>query len=376
MAANRGEWAELYVIFKLLGEGKIFAADENLMKNPNSYLDIIKIIREEVKSRLIEYRAGVIVEIYIDNTAVLSIHSNEFLRNAEILLQTIKSSTGRSFEITKEVECFKDKALIKSFKSPSVGYYSNFGGKNDIIMEVYDHATALSTVAGFSIKSKYKNPATLFNTAKASAFVYELTGLSDSQMNEVNLLTTSKGGIDKNARIDYFIKNNVGFVFSGAKVLTPHTHSIFADNLENVRGDMLEILNECLLVHYFYKTKNSKLTDVANILIQKNPLNKRNPEIYYVKAIKDFLYASFSGMTASERWNGMAVVNGGYIVAKDNGEVLVYHTRDGESFRTFIYKNTKFDRPSASKDKYDYAHVYKENNKYFFDLNFQIRFID
>lgn len=45
MAANRGEWAELYVLFKLLAEGKIYSADENLNRNANSYLEIIKIIR-------------------------------------------------------------------------------------------------------------------------------------------------------------------------------------------------------------------------------------------------------------------------------------------------------------------------------------------
>lgn len=375
MAANRGEWAELYVIFKLLGEGKIFAADKDLMKNPNSYLDIVKIIREEVKDKIIEYKTGVTVEICMDGICILSIPAAEFLHNADILLSTIVNSKGRSFDVKPETTRFKDRILINSFKSPSVGYYKNFGGKNDIIMEVYDHTTALSTIAGFSIKSKYKNPATLFNTAKSSAFVYELTGLTDLQMNEVNSLVTPEGGRDKNARIDYFAYNNIGFVFSHVKVSPRHKHSVFAENLENLRGDMVEILNEMLLIYYFRKNKNSKFTDVATALIEKNPLNKRNPEIYYVKAMKDFLYASFAGMTASQQWNGMAEVNGGYIVAKADGEVLVYHTRDGESFRTFLFNNTKFDRPSSSENKYNYAFVYKENGKYYFDLNFQIRFI-
>lgn len=375
MAANRGEWAELYVIFKLLGEGKIYAADENLMKNSHSYLNIVKIIREEVKDRLIEYKTGVVVEICMDGETVLSVPATEFLQNAKILLNTINNSTGRSFDAEGETTEFKEKVLINSFKSPSVGYYNNFGGKNDIIMEVYDHATALSNVAGFSIKSKYKNPATLFNTAKSSAFVYELTDINDEQMQEVNSLVTSKGGRDKNARMDYFTNNNIGFNFSHVKIAPNQDHSVFADNLENVRGDMVGVLNEMILIEYFGKKKNSELTDIATTLIETNPLGKRNPEIYYIKAMKDFLYASFAGMTASHRWNGMAVVNGGYIVAKDTGEVLVYHTRDGESFRTFLYNNTKFDRPSSSENKYNYAFVYKETGRYYFDLNFQIRFI-
>lgn len=55
MAANRGEWAELYVFFKLLGDGRIYTADDNLNRNPNSYLNILRIIREEIRAQIIEY---------------------------------------------------------------------------------------------------------------------------------------------------------------------------------------------------------------------------------------------------------------------------------------------------------------------------------
>lgn len=35
-------------------------------------------------------------------------------------------------------------------------------------------------------------------------------------------------------------------------------------------------------------------------------------------------------------------------------------------------RNTQFDRPSATR--HDYGYVYKENEKYYVDLNIQIRF--
>ncbi|MCL2755598.1 MAG: HpaII family restriction endonuclease [Firmicutes bacterium] len=369
MAANRGEWAELYVIFKLLGDGRIYSADENLVANPRSYIDIIKIIREEVKDKLIEYRTGSIVDINIDGRTVASIPASDFLYNAEKLLQTITTSKGRSFDVLPVTKEFTKRLLIKSFKAPSRGYYENFGGKNDIIMEIRDH-DRMQIVAGFSIKSKYKNAPTLFNAAKASAFTYELEGINDEQMAEINSIVTAKGGRDKNARLEYIKAKNLGFNFSHIK------HRTFEDNMDNVRGDMQKILKAMLEIHYFKTKKNSKFTEVTEHLISENPLQKRNPEIFYTKAIKDLLWASFAGMTASEQWNGLSTVNGGYIVAKDNGEVLAYHTRDMESFRTFLFNQTKFDRPSASESKYDYAQVYKKGDKYFFDLNFQIRFID
>ncbi|MDR1939993.1 MAG: HpaII family restriction endonuclease [Clostridiales bacterium] len=376
MSANRGEWAELYVIFKLLGEGKIYAADEKLVKNPNSYLAIIKIIREEVKNRLIEYKTGMTVEICLKDRPSVFIPAIEFLNNAQTLLDTIKSSSGRSFDILPETDGFKNRALITKFKSPSNGYYEGFGGKNDIIIETYDHETALRAVAGFSIKSKYNCPATLFNASEASAFVYELKNITDSDMLFVNSLFTQRGGIDKQARISFFKENNVDIEFSHIKFYKNTGYSIFADNLDIVRGDMIEVLNAVIMTHYFIPS-NTRIADITRTLIEKNPLNKRNPENYYPKAIKDFLYASFSGMTAATKWNGLAVVNGGYISANlDSGEVLVFHTRSGEPFRSFLFENTKIDRPSASEQKHDYAKVYKDDGKYYFDLNFQVRFID
>ena len=50
---NKGEWAEFYVMLKLLGEGKLHTANALLQKNLESYLDIIKVIREEPDTGMI-----------------------------------------------------------------------------------------------------------------------------------------------------------------------------------------------------------------------------------------------------------------------------------------------------------------------------------
>lgn len=44
---NKGEWAEFYTMLKLLGEGKLYAADSHLRKNLSNYLDVLKVIRIE-----------------------------------------------------------------------------------------------------------------------------------------------------------------------------------------------------------------------------------------------------------------------------------------------------------------------------------------
>ena len=47
IAGNKGEWSEIYVLLKLLGEGVVYAGDGNLEKIDNLYYPIINIIRQE-----------------------------------------------------------------------------------------------------------------------------------------------------------------------------------------------------------------------------------------------------------------------------------------------------------------------------------------
>ena len=44
---NRGEWTEAYVFLRLLGDGRIYGANDNLEKDELTYIDIINIIKDE-----------------------------------------------------------------------------------------------------------------------------------------------------------------------------------------------------------------------------------------------------------------------------------------------------------------------------------------
>ena len=46
LSGNKGEWSEIYTLFRLLGEGKVHAADANMNKLA-LYYPILNIIREE-----------------------------------------------------------------------------------------------------------------------------------------------------------------------------------------------------------------------------------------------------------------------------------------------------------------------------------------
>lgn len=47
ITGNKGEWSEIYTLLKLLGEGKVYAGDQNLNRIQNLFYPIIMILRQE-----------------------------------------------------------------------------------------------------------------------------------------------------------------------------------------------------------------------------------------------------------------------------------------------------------------------------------------
>lgn len=47
-SGNKGEWSEIYALFKLLGDGKVYAGDAN-MNQLSLYYPILNVIRQELK---------------------------------------------------------------------------------------------------------------------------------------------------------------------------------------------------------------------------------------------------------------------------------------------------------------------------------------
>lgn len=74
----------------------------------------------------------------------------------------------------------------------------------------------------------------------------------------------------------------------------------------------------------------------------------------------------------SKVWTGELDATGGYLVVKEDGEVLCYHIYNRNEFEDYLFANTKLETASSSKHKY--GEIYEENGQLFFKLNLQIRF--
>lgn len=362
-AKNKGEWSELYAFVKLLKEGRVYAADENVNRLDDIYLPIIKIIREETKNEIIDYHTGEIIRIYKNNCLLKEIPASELEGPANALFERIfegsrNAETSGAFVI-EEALPFMERMHIRKVKTPSAE-------KVDMTMQIHDIYTGYSPKVGFSVKSDVGSPPTLLNSGKNTRIQYKVTGLDNQQMEEINCIDAT---IDRNymvKRISRLFKLAESVSFE--KVKDP----IFHDNLIMIDSLLPRIYGEMVLKHYRDIEQGIYDCDaLVSYLTEANPMHYNNPKIYKYK-LKKLITASALGMTPGKEWDGLDSATGGYIIIKRDGDVLCYHLYNRNFFEEYLLKNTRFDRPSATR--YDYGYLYAENGEVFIDFNVQIRF--
>ena len=89
ITGNKGEWSEIYSLFKLLGDKNLFAGDVNLNKVEELFYPIIKIIRIENGGNF-EYAIEGNLVIISGGIEELRIPVKTFLTKSAELLTEIK----------------------------------------------------------------------------------------------------------------------------------------------------------------------------------------------------------------------------------------------------------------------------------------------
>lgn len=360
LSGNKGEWSEIYTFLRLLDIKRLYAADAELNKKDDMFYNIINIIRNESIGRL-EFRVNpnddTISVFNTDNdTEMLSMPCVEFKNAADLLYNEIKNECARSFELP-DTESFLDNLSIGVLKAKSQD-------KSDIRIKIHDINTGYETVQGFSIKSRLGKPSTLINASKSTNFIFEITGnINDNVMNKFNELSSEK------------IKNGLKFLESEGCDTTYYSmeNEIFESNLKLIDGDLPKICAYMLMKYYGEGVKI--ISKSIEVLEKDNPLkyDLTNGHPFYSYKFKKFLSDSALGMIPSKVWNGTADATGGYIIVREDGEVLCYHLFNRNEFETYLIKNTKFETPSRTR--HCFGSIYKEEDRYYIKLNLQVRFI-
>jgi len=364
ITGNKGEWSELYAFIKLLKDGRIYAADENINKIDDIYLPIIKIIREESGGNIIDYYTGNIIKIFNNNVLLKEVSISELETQSEILFTKIiagseESDKNGAFSID-EMKQFMDCLLIKRIKASS-------NKKVDMTMQIQDINTGYSPKVGFSVKSDIGSAPTLLNPGKNTRLKYKISGLNDEQISEIN-------AIDKNVYQNYMIARMVRlFALCEKAEFCYAKDQTFTDNLILIDSLLPQIFGDMVLQHYRNIDKSIyNCEDLITLTEKSNPIEYRVPGALYRYKFKKLISASALGMTPGKAWDGLDAATGGYIIIKRDGDVLCYHLYNRNFFEEYLLKNTQFDRPSASR--YDYGYLYKEGDNVYLDLNVQIRF--
>lgn len=354
---NKGEWSEIYTFIKLLADGKLYAADANLQKIEEVFYPIIKILRQELQSSY-EYYAGSEIKVLNGETQdiIVSVPVQEFIDNASTLLQTIKSS--ESVFSAPAIEDFMLKIKCNTLKAKSTD-------KGDITLIIHDLTTGLKPKVSFSIKSLLGSASTLLNAGRTTNFIYKIVGnVSDELMTEFNNIDSSSKLRD---RLTLLKSKNCELEYEGME------NEIFHSNLVIIDSSLPEIISN-LLVNY-YRGQSPKVSSLTESVELENPLNYSitNEHKFYSYKIKSFLRDVALGMTPAKIWTGKFDATGGYIVVREDGEVVCYHLYNMNEFQDYLFNNTRLE--TASTSRHGFGEMYFSDGSYKLKLNLQIRFI-
>ncbi|WP_363294113.1 HpaII family restriction endonuclease [uncultured Streptococcus sp.] len=303
------------------------STDENLEKVEKSFYVILSAIKQEgainKEYKRIEFTNKVL--LLVNNLECIEIPYEEFEFFSQIVLESIKSGK-ETFEIP-EIEPFLQKIKITKIKASN-------DSKKDIIFKIHDDFTGAEPIIGFSIKSYIGNKPTLLNASGAIKVQYKLSRpLSTYEVEFLHNINTRTKIKD---RVEYIKDKGVLLDFDSM------INETFNRNLQMVDYRMPEILGNLFLESYFVEGKS--ISDVVDKYCDELSEDKE----IIIHKVKDLLVAVALGMEPNTKWTGLEDANGGYIVVKDDGEVLCYHIYDRNKLRNYLFRNTKFDSPSSS----------------------------
>ncbi|MCA0348322.1 MAG: HpaII family restriction endonuclease [Flavobacterium sp.] len=359
LTGNIGEWSEPYALLKLLSDKKIHLGGDNFEKIENVYYPILKIIRNE-KDRNVDFTYEDDLILVTDGNVAFKIPIYEFVEKTKICLNELKTKkkTKGAFSM-EEIEHFLNSFSINSLKAKSKL-------KNDITIQIEDSNTVIMPTLGFSVKSQLGRPATLLNASGATNFTYIIKG------NHLN-----KDIISRIDAAKLFSKKMEIIKDSGATLeFEKADNEIFTSNLQTIDFNFGNVLAEVILM--FYENDISSENTIAKFITK---IEERNPIGYnlsinskqYEMMMKKFLTDYALGMRASEVWTRDYQATGGYLIVKNDGELICYHFYFTKNFENYLYLNTKLE--TGDMKKHNFGKIYEEDTIQKIKLNLQIRFI-
>jgi hypothetical protein len=157
--------------------------------------------------------------------------------------------------------------------------------KRDITISVLDDFLRTTVERGFSIKSNFAANSSLLNASRATNFIFQV----NESASILNGLKTKKliRKLKELRLTPQFLKCE---------------HQTYNHNLRLIDSQFPEMLSHLLLEYYGGERGCNQLSELVDILEQKNPLQFDCSGLYRAK-IEDFLLATALGMIPTVEWN-------------------------------------------------------------------------
>ncbi len=366
ITGNKGEWSEVYALFKLLGDKQVYAGDENHNRIEDIVYPILSILRKEIdNNRDTEKKYDIVgrdlVVVSIAGEELIRIPCATFLDQSRLLLDDIRSSQGSTFALP-EIEHFMRSVSCSSLKAKSVD-------KSDIRIVIHDPRTGVSPLLGFSIKSQLGARSTLINAGATTNIVYKIEGLdkTDDSINHIN-------SINRHNKMDLIGRVRYIYEQGGRMVFTKYQNDILCKNLMMIDTILPEIIQRMLL--NFYLTDARTVLELVETVENENFIgfDLREYPSFYRRKVANMLVDSALGMVPRTKWHGKYDATGGYLVVKEDGEVLCYHFYNRNLFEKYLLNNTAFETP-GKHELNNFGLVYRQEDGCYMNLELQVRFL-
>ncbi len=221
--------------------------------------------------------------------------------------------------------------------------------------------------------------ATLLNASGDNTnFIFEVSGNMDDEkmvrFNNIFKETKRKGetclNIATTDRMQYLHQIGCDIQFVGTVENDARANLIKCGGME-----MPAIVGGMLKKFYFENLSGpTSVEDCIDYLAENDIVGYGFDDLQntYRGKIAHFLLCTFTGMRLGSPWNGRQQVNGGYIVVKNNGDVVAFHSTIADEFKDFLVAKIRMEGPSHSRHK-DMV-IYKKGDRYFLKLALQLRF--
>jgi len=363
---NRGDWSEFYAFLKVLSDRKLIAADYKLNPIPEKSYGVNKILRNDKHAnRTYDITSDSFISIEHqkltdDVNLVTSKIDYQVISNlVPNVFDMIKGGKGRSFDL-EEVKKIADMLDYGKIKASSQH-------KGDMTIVIHDYVTNNDNIVDFSVKSYVGGKPTLLNAGKKSTnFLFEILK-APVDVKKINSIEGSSKVLKRVKAI-----HDSGASLSFHSMLS----SQFQKNLRKIDSLMPIFVSEYIRLYYTTKARSLEAltTEVVNSEKIKNLLDVPFTYDDMKYKMKQLLLNVALGMVPQTDWDGFIKADGGYIIVKEDGDIVCFHIYNISQLGEYLFRNTSFDTPSTSPKKFDHAYLFENNGKTFMKLNFQIRF--